>query len=62
MSLVEAGYVVDHVIPLACGGDDVSGNMRWQTVATAKSNLRKLDAEQLQIVEISAAANERGAL
>jgi hypothetical protein len=30
------GYVVDHVIPLACGGADVPSNMQWQTVETAK--------------------------
>jgi len=31
------GYVVDHIIPLACGGADVPGNMQWQTVAAAKA-------------------------
>lgn len=25
------GYVVDHVIPLACGGPDEPSNMQWQT-------------------------------
>src|SRR5262249_23482522 len=25
------GYVVDHIIPLECGGADVPSNMQWQT-------------------------------
>jgi hypothetical protein len=31
------GYVVDHIIPLACGGADAPSNMQWQTVAEAKA-------------------------
>lgn len=27
------GYIVDHVVPLACGGADKPENMQWQTVA-----------------------------
>jgi hypothetical protein len=27
------GYVVDHVVPLACGGPDAPENMQWQTIA-----------------------------
>jgi len=30
------GYVIDHIIPLACGGSDTPGNMQWQTVEVAK--------------------------
>lgn len=30
------GYVIDHKIPLACGGADVAENMQWQTTAEAK--------------------------
>ena len=30
------GYVVDHIIPLECGGADVPANMQWQTVQEAK--------------------------
>lgn len=30
------GYVVDHVIALACGGPDKASNMQWQTNAEAK--------------------------
>ena len=30
------GYVVDHIIPLACGGADAPTNMQWQTVAAGK--------------------------
>ncbi len=31
------GYVVDHIVPLACGGADAPSNMQWQTVADAKA-------------------------
>ncbi len=31
------GYLVDHIIPLACGGADSPSNMQWQTVAAAKA-------------------------
>ena len=30
------GYVIDHVKPLACGGEDHPNNMQWQTMAEAK--------------------------
>ncbi len=30
------GYVIDHVDPLACGGEDKSYNMQWQTKEEAK--------------------------
>jgi hypothetical protein len=29
------GYVIDHVVPLACGGADAPSNMQWQTTAAA---------------------------
>jgi hypothetical protein len=31
------GYVVDHRVPLACGGADSPSNMQWQTKAEAKA-------------------------
>lgn len=34
------GYVVDHVLPLACGGVDQADNMQWQTKADAKAKDR----------------------
>ena len=30
------GYVVDHIVPLECGGADAPSNMQWQTVEQAK--------------------------
>lgn len=34
------GYVIDHVVALACGGEDDPSNMQWQTVAEAKAKDR----------------------
>jgi hypothetical protein len=34
------GYVVDHVIPLACGGPDPPNNMQWQNISEAKNKDR----------------------
>lgn len=31
------GYVIDHIIPLACCGVDRPSNMQWQTVADARA-------------------------
>jgi hypothetical protein len=31
------GYVVDHIVPLACGGADVPSNMQWQSAAAGKA-------------------------
>lgn len=31
------GYIVDHIKPLACGGDDAPHNMQWQTIDEAKA-------------------------
>jgi hypothetical protein len=31
------GYLVEHKIPLACGGADSPSNMQWQTKADAKA-------------------------
>ena len=34
------GYVIDHVVPLACGGADAPSNMQWQTIAAGKAKDR----------------------
>ena len=34
------GYVIDHIVPLACGGTDAPGNLQWQTVAEGKAKDR----------------------
>lgn len=34
------GYIIDHIIPLACGGADAPSNMQWQTTADAKAKDR----------------------
>lgn len=31
------GYIIDHVVALACGGIDDPVNMQWQTKADAKA-------------------------
>jgi len=31
------GHVVDHIVPLACGGADDASNMQWQTVEEGKA-------------------------
>lgn len=31
------GYVIDHVVALACGGPDRPSNMQWQTIAAGKA-------------------------
>ena len=31
------GYVIDHIVPLECGGSDAPSNMEWQTVADARA-------------------------
>lgn len=31
------GYVIDHIIALACGGADSPVNMQWQTVTEGKA-------------------------
>src|SRR5208282_3922950 len=30
------GYVIDHIVPLACGGADETANMQWQTTEEAR--------------------------
>lgn len=31
------GYIVDHIKPLACSGDDAPSNMQWQSVEEGKA-------------------------
>ena len=32
-----AAHVIDHIVPLDCGGADSPSNMQWQTIAEAKA-------------------------
>jgi hypothetical protein len=34
------GWIIDHIIALACGGPDTSTNMQWQTIDDAKKKDR----------------------
>jgi hypothetical protein len=34
------GYVIDHIVPLACGGADAPGNMQWQSIVEGKAKDR----------------------
>src|SRR5579875_42319 len=34
------GYVIDHILPLACGGADDPSNMQWQTRRAAREKDR----------------------
>src|SRR4051812_5589100 len=34
------GYVIDHIRPLICGGEDAPENMQWQTIPEAKAKDR----------------------
>ena len=34
------GYVIDHSVPLACGGADAPSNMQWQTKEETKAKDR----------------------
>ena len=38
------GYVIDHIVPLACGGADAPSNMQWQTkeAAAAKDKTERI--------------------
>jgi 5-methylcytosine-specific restriction endonuclease McrA len=31
------GHIVDHIVPLACGGADAQTNMQWEAVAEPKA-------------------------
>ena len=45
------GHVIDHRIPLACGGADAASNMQWQTAgeARAKDRIERRPRKQLTI-------------
>ena len=44
------GYVVDHIIPLACGGPDEPSNMQWQTDYEAKAK-DKWERKECRIID-----------
>jgi hypothetical protein len=33
------GYVIDHIVPLACGGEDTPENMQWQSRSEGEKSL-----------------------
>jgi hypothetical protein len=35
-----AGYVIDRIIPVGCGGAEEPGNMQWQTITEAREKDR----------------------
>ena len=35
-----AGYVKDHIVPLACRGPDTAANLQWQTVQAERTKER----------------------
>ncbi len=43
------GWIIDHVIPLACGGDDKPTNMQWQRkdAATAKDEWERKECRSI---------------
>lgn len=63
-----SGYVIDHIVPLACGGADDPRNMQWQTIEEAKGKdrtERKGCQQQDRIVlrvELEQLRAQRGAL
>jgi len=44
------GYVVDHIIPLECGGADDPSKMQWQTVQKAPLPCRRRLVETLRLL------------
>ena len=34
------GYIIDHITPIACGGEDAPSNMQWQTEEASKAKDR----------------------
>jgi len=34
------GYVIDHIIPIVCNGDDTPSNMQWQSISEGKAKDR----------------------
>jgi hypothetical protein len=48
------GYVVDHIVPLACGGLDQPANMQWQTreEAKAKDKWERRDCQPVKVKKL----------
>jgi len=43
------GYVIDHVVPLACGGADAPSNMQWQTSLRLRPQFERNDKVKAEI-------------
>lgn len=53
------GWIVDHIVALACGGSDDPSNMQWQTKAEsdAKDKTERVDCRSDQIAPVAPATN-----